>query len=230
MLASSNATPAKIPSKPRHQTRLTERLRDDRVHGLRHRDRQTGIHFRQRGLHELRHRIHFQIAADGDVNEWKVFLRPRPIKFHTRRLGHSDRAHIADDSDNFARHTRLDEQSLSDWILARINFFRTGLTDQTNLLSVGGVVLIELAAGQKRHSPGLEISGRNVVTRRDRAFLDWRNIAIAARIKSATAASQRNIAADGRALETGNIAQLMRAFVRQNVDATEGRDTARSAA
>ena len=76
-------------------------------------------------------------------------------------------------------------------------------------MSVGGVVLIELTASQKRHSPGLEISGSNLVTGRDRALLDWRNITIAPRIKITTEANQRNIAADGRALETRETAQLM---------------------
>ena len=104
-------------------------------------------------------------------------LRPRPINFHARRFGHSHGAHIADDSDNFPRHTGQ-EQTLPDWILTRINLFRSCLTDQTNFLSVGGVVLIELTASQKRDSPGLEISGSNVVTGRDRALLDWRNFTI----------------------------------------------------
>ena len=87
--------------------------------------------------------------------------------------------------------------------------FRTGLTDQTNFLSVGGVVFIEVTASQEWHSPGLEISGSNLVTRHDLTLLDWRNITIAPRIKITTEANQRNIAADGRALEPGNTAQLM---------------------
>src|SRR5216117_3788595 len=44
---------------PHHQTRLPDRSRDDRVHGLWHCNRQTWIHFRERGLHQLGHRIHF---------------------------------------------------------------------------------------------------------------------------------------------------------------------------
>src|SRR5436190_1896559 len=86
----------------------------------------------------------------------------------------------------------------------------TSLTDQTNFLSVGGVVFIELTASQKWHSPRLEISGSNLVTGRDRALLDWRNIAITPRIKVTTEANQRNIAADGRALETRNTAQFIK--------------------
>src|SRR5439155_12996690 len=85
----------------------------------------------------------------------------------------------------------------------------TGLTDQTNFLSVGGIVFIEVTASQERHSPGFEISGSNLVTRHDLTLLDWRNITIAPRVKIATEANQRNIAADGRALERGNTAQRM---------------------
>src|SRR5206468_10035131 len=51
------------------------------------------------------------------------------------------------------------------------------------------------------------ISGSNLVTRHDLALLDWRNIAIAPRIKITTEANQRNIAANSRALETRNTAQ-----------------------
>src|SRR5881398_3422146 len=66
------------------------------------------------------------------------------------------------------------------------NFFRTGLTDQTNFLSVGGVVFIEVTAREKRHFPGLEISGSNLMTRHDLTLLDWRNITIAPHIKITT--------------------------------------------
>src|SRR4030095_12649925 len=93
--------------------------------------------------------------------------------------------------------------------LTWINFFRTGLTDQTNFLSVAGVMLIELTTSQERHSPCLEIPGSNVATGRDRALLDWRNITIGPRIKITTEADQRNIAADGGAFEPRNTAQLM---------------------
>ena len=159
-------------------------------------------------------------------------LRPWPINFHARRFGHSHRAHIADDSDNFPRDTGQ-EQTLPDWILTRINLFRSGLTDQTNFLSVGGVVLIELTASQKRDSPCLEISGSNVVTGRDRALLDWRNFTIVPRIKITTEANQRNIAADGRALETRETAQLMeclfnKTLTRRRVEILRGRQCDRT--
>ena len=111
--------------------------------------------------------------------------------------------------------------------------FRTGLTDQTNFLSVGGVVFIEVTASQERHSPSLEISGSNLVTGHDRALLDWRNIAIAPRIKITTEANQRNIAADSRALETRNTAQLMqclfnKTLTRRRVGILRGRQCNRA--
>src|SRR5207248_10223974 len=80
---------------------------------------------------------------------------------------------------------------------------------QTNFLSVGGVVFIEVTASQEWHSPGLEIPGSNLVTRHDLTLLDWRNIMIAPRIKITTEANQRNIAANSRTLEPGNTTQLM---------------------
>src|SRR5207244_8432376 len=63
-------------------------------------------------------------------------------------------------------------------------------------------------ASQEWHSPGLEISGSNLVTRHDLTLLDWRNITIAPRIKITTEANQRNIAANSRTLEPGNTTQL----------------------
>ena len=45
------------------------------------------------------------------------------------------------------------------------------------------------------------------MARRVGALFDWRNFAISARVECAIAAGERNIAADGRALEAGNIAQ-----------------------
>src|SRR5262249_52924199 len=199
---------SKNSEQPRHQTRLTERLCDHRVHTLRNRDRQIRIHFAQRGLNELRDRISFQIAANVDVQEREVFLRPRPIKFHSRRVLDLGRPHIADDADDFTCDAETgDEQGFPDWIFVWINLLGAGLTDQTDLLPVGQVVLIEFTARQKRHAPRLEISGGNVVTRRVGALFDWRHITIAARIKRPVAAIQRDVAADGRALQTGHIAQ-----------------------
>src|SRR5262249_26827132 len=83
--------------------------------------------------------------------------------------------------------------------------------------SVGGVVLIELTASQERHSPGLEISGSNLVTGRDRAVLHWRDITIAPRIKISTEPNQRNIAANSHALETPNTAPLMECLLNKTL-------------
>src|SRR5207249_10433951 len=101
-------------------------------------------------------------------------------------------------------------ECVADWIFIRKNLLRSGLTNQTDLLSVCRVVLIELAASQKGNTPGFEIIGRDVVAWRAGAFLHRRNIAVRARIKCSITSIQRNIAADCRALETANIAQLIK--------------------
>ena len=44
---------------PRHQTRLSECLRDDRIHRLRYGNRQTRVHFVNRGLHGFGRSIEF---------------------------------------------------------------------------------------------------------------------------------------------------------------------------
>src|SRR5207247_7180481 len=87
---------------------------------------------------------------------------------------------------------------------------RPGLTNQTDLLCVGRVVFIELTSSQKRNTPGFEIIGRYVVARRAGAFLHGRNIAVGAPIKRSITSIQRNIAAACCALETANIAQLIK--------------------
>src|SRR5206468_3717696 len=169
------------------------------------------VHFGERGLHELRDRIDFEIAAHGHVNEWKIFLRPWQIKFHARRFRHSNRAHVSDDSDDLTRHAEACHQEcFADWIFIWENLLRPGLTNQTDLLSVSRIVLIELAASQKRNTPGFEIFGRDVVAWRAGAFLHGRNIAVRARVKRSITSIQGNIAADCRALETANIVQLIK--------------------
>src|SRR5437870_1447066 len=55
------------------------------------------------------------------------------------------------------------------------------------------------------------------MARRVGALLDRRNVAIAARIKSAVAARQWNIATDGRAFETGNITQRVQQLFGQTL-------------
>ena len=89
MLASNNATPAKIPSNHIINRALPGACAHDRVHHLRDRNRNTGIYFSDRGLHQSGDRIEFKLAADCDISEWKVFLGPRPIKFHFRQFGDS---------------------------------------------------------------------------------------------------------------------------------------------
>jgi hypothetical protein len=77
---------------------------------LRQRNCQAGIHFGQRGLNEFCHRFRFQIAQDRHVNEWEIFLRPRPIKFHARFFFDSLRPNIANDANNFGGHTKTRHQ------------------------------------------------------------------------------------------------------------------------
>src|SRR6266496_3882027 len=130
---------------------------------------------------------------------------------HARRFRHSNRAHISDDSDDLARHSKACHQEcFADWIFIWENLLRPDLTNQTDLLCVGRVVLIELTSSQKGNTPGLEIIGRDVVAWRAGAFLHGRNIAVRAHIKRSITSIQRNIAADCRALETVNIAQLIK--------------------
>jgi len=59
MLARKQGDSGKNSEQPHHQTRLAERLRDHRVHRLRRRNSQAGIHFPKRGLHQPGDRIYF---------------------------------------------------------------------------------------------------------------------------------------------------------------------------
>src|ERR1700730_9799812 len=102
------------------------------------------------------------------------------------------------------------QECFADWIFIRKNLLRPGLTNQTDLLSVSRVVLIELAASQKRNTPGFEIIGRDVVAWRTGPFLHGRNIAVPARVKRSITSIQGNIAADCRALEIANVVQLIK--------------------
>ena len=69
-------------------------------HQLRQRDRETGIDGRQRGAHQLRDRVHAEIAAHIDAKERKALLRPRPVEFYIIGLRDLARAHVANDADN----------------------------------------------------------------------------------------------------------------------------------
>src|SRR5205823_12794707 len=130
------------------------------------------------------------------------------IKFHAGSFIHPNRADIADDADDLVGHAETaDEQGFADWIFVGINFFRAGLTDQANFLRVGGVMLIEFAPREQWNSPGLEITGGNIVARPIGAFLDRRNFVISARVERAIAAVQRNIAANSRVFDPWDIAQ-----------------------
>ena len=111
------------------------------------------------------------------------------------------------------RRSRTAQRGLSPGVFCRLdsrseNLLRPGLTNQTDLLSVSRVVLIELTPSQKGNAPGFEIIGRDVVACAG-AFLHGRNIAVRASVKRSISTSERNITADCRALETGNIAQLI---------------------
>ena len=70
-------------------------------------------------------------------------------------------------------------------------------------------MLIELTSSQKRNTPGFKIIWRNIVAWCGLAFLHGRNITVRARVKRSITSIQRNIAADCRAFEAGNIAQLV---------------------
>src|SRR6266481_1196424 len=169
---------------PHHQPRLTDGLRDDRAHRLRQRDCETGIDGRERGAHQPRHRVHAKIAAHIDAEERKALLRPRPVEFDIVRLCDLARAHVADDADDLRwRAVTADEQCLADRIFVAENFLRAALADQDHVLAAGDVVLIEIAPGQKRNTPGLDVIRCNVVEDSSGALVDRENLAVGPRIK-----------------------------------------------
>src|SRR6202007_2322915 len=83
------------------------------------------------------------------------------------------------------------------------------LANDDDVLAIRRVVLIEVAAGEKRNAPRLEVIWRDVVADACSAFIDRKNLAIGARIKEIAdrAREERNIGADRRALQAGHIAQ-----------------------
>src|SRR5262249_541665 len=104
--------------------------------------------------------------------------------------GDSDRSNVADDTDDFDRHTQTcHEQSFADRIFVRKNFFRAGLADQAHILSIGHVMLVELASRQERNAPSPKIFRRNMLARPVRALLDWWNIPIGTRIERSISSS-----------------------------------------
>jgi hypothetical protein len=102
-----------------------------------------------------------------------------------------------------ARH----QQRLTYWVFAGKNFLGAGLADQHDILAVDRVMLVKLAPGEKRDSPGLEEIRRHIMTRRSGALLHRRQIAITPRVQRSIAAIQWNVATPGRGLDTGNVAQ-----------------------
>jgi hypothetical protein len=62
-------------------------------------------------------------------------LRPRTINFDFLRLGYLARANVADNADDLDWGVCCaNEQRFADWIFISENLFRTGLTNQENIL------------------------------------------------------------------------------------------------
>ena len=134
-------------------------------------------------------------------------LGPWTVEFNVVRLGDFTRAHVANDTDNFCGRARAaSQQRFADRIFVSKDLLCTRQTDQKHILTIRGVMLVEIASGQKGNAPGFKVIRRNVVTGRGRAFIDGQNFAIGARIKHVAPASsqQRNVGADRRALETSD--------------------------
>src|SRR5262249_3685318 len=117
------------------------------------------------------------------------------------------RPHIADDADNFRRRAAAgDQQRLADGIFVRKNFFCPCPANETNVPAFGEIMFIQITSGDERNSPGLEVSWHYVVTWRIRSIFHRRDIAVRPRVKRAISTSERNIAADGCALDAWRVA------------------------
>ena len=68
-------------------------------------------------------------------------------------------------------------------------------------------MLVEFAPSEKRDTPRLQEIRRYIVTRRTRALLHRRQIAIATRVQRSVAAIQRNVPAHRRVLNARHIVQ-----------------------
>ena len=68
-------------------------------------------------------------------------------------------------------------------------------------------MLVEFAPGEQRNSPRFEKVRRYIMTRRSNALFYRRQITIAPCIQRSIAAIQWNVAANGSALDAGNIAE-----------------------
>ena len=100
------------------------------------------------------------------------------------------------------------EQCLADRVLVRENFFRAGLADEDHVLMSIDIVLIEIAAGENRNSPGPEKSRCQIVRWRAFAFADRRDVAFRSRVKCRTGATEeREITAERGVLESRRFAQ-----------------------
>src|SRR4029450_13045123 len=160
-------------------TRLTQRLRDDDIHRLRLRHRDAWIDRGHRRWRETRHDIQLETAAHGDEPERKILLRPGPIEFHPGRFDHTLRTHVADNADDVRGRTRAgDQQRLSDRVLVGEDLLCTGLADQHDVLATREVVFVEVATGQHRNAPGLEVAGSDVVTRSRGTLVHRRNLEV----------------------------------------------------
>ena len=61
--------------------------------------------------------------------------------------------------------------------------FFAGLADDDDVLPVGRVLLIEVAAGEKRNAPCLEVVWRNVVGGSCGTFIDRQDLTVGARVE-----------------------------------------------
>src|SRR5205085_508662 len=159
---------------------------------------------------QLRHRFDGEIAPHVNAEERKIFLGPCPIKFDVVRLADFARADIADHTDDFSRHTgAADKQRLADRILTAKKLLRAALANQDYLRTIGGVVFVETASGQKRNSPRLQIIRRDIMAGGGGALIDREDFAVRPGVKhvAAGAGEKGNVGAQARALQTGDITQ-----------------------
>jgi hypothetical protein len=121
------------------------------------------------------------------------------------------RANISDYANNFRRGAgACDKQGLTDWIFFPENLSRSCLADQHDVRLTGEIVPIEVAPGDNRNAPGLEVSWHRIMGGRSGTLRHRRHIALRASIESgAVATGEREIAAHGHAFETRDPAQRL---------------------
>src|SRR5436305_14633239 len=114
------------------------------------------------------------MAAHRDAEERKILLSPGTIQFDIVRLDDLARAHITDHPDNLRwRAGAANEKCLSNGIFVTENLLRSCLADEQHILMIRPVALIEIASGQNRNTPGLEVIGGDVVGCCSCALIDW---------------------------------------------------------